>query len=280
MLETNAKGAEPSMNDGLIKYSGSFINTDAYGNGNKREYTIQTSIRSNIVVFTESKGLNEISGEYDINIDNVLVEYSVIDYVYYVTLHIPSGCKCFYRISGSENTVDTLIEQEKYSNAHDLDTMDWNHGHNHDGDNSGKVSYADLLGAPSIPEGSYTTHIPFKWNGTPATYDYDLNYGADGINLPPPNSPATCKLKGIMYNCNDGANNYNAGYLSLTSQVGGDVVAGTDRFSLRWYEDGGDFFKIYKNGVAYIDLSALAIPQPQYGNSVYQLIFEYTASPV
>lgn len=248
MVETKAQGAEPSMNDGLVKYSGSFVNTDAYGNGDRQKFTINTSIRSNIVVFISCKGLNEISGEYDLNIDDPLISYEIINYVYSVNIFIPSGCKCFYRISGSENIASLTVESEKSSNAHDEDPIDWSHGHDHDGNNSKIIPYSSISGTPTIANDFI---VLFTIDSTYAYGAFEPYTGVGGFTM-----PIACKLKTFSYCKDDGI----GGVLKNTFTLGTPLaVAANDNLILKFRDDGGtDKVTLYKNGVAAQELGATA----------------------
>lgn len=247
MLETKAQGAEPSMNDGLVKYSGSFVNTDAYGNGDRQKFTINTSIRSNIVVFISCKGLNEISGEYDLNIDDPLISYEIINYVYSVNIFIPSGCKCFYRISGSENIASLTVESEKSSNAHDEDPLDWSHGHNHDGINSEQIAYANITGVPGVDT---DTFMSMHYIDAPYTYGSFEPFTGDGGFV----IPFACKLTRFSYCKDDGGGNVVKNTHTISS---GNSIAAGDNLKLVFRDDSGtDKTTLYKNGVAFLELGA------------------------
>lgn len=278
MKTIDAQSAVPTMQNSFVEYNGSLDNSSgALSDGTSSVVPIATEIRQNLsVVAVAEEALGGTRRVFDCYWTQAVVANGVIT----VTIEVPSGCICTYRICGNKELTEPYSQEQGTG----VGTVGNQHagGHRHDGNDSHTVSYNDLTDTPTIPTGlPFLVEATFNLNGAPATYGYDTNFGEDGVNFYPPNSPATLKIVAITYNTNDGAGNYNVGGSSMVSTIGGDTVASTDRFAFRFWDNGGtDTIAIYKNGSLYKNLTTLfSTPQPAFGNSTYKLILQYSESP-
>lgn len=277
MKTIDAQSAVPTMFNSFVEYSGTLANTGSLSDGTSIEVPITTEIRQDLHV-------DAMCRENDVLVPRIFQAFWKkslgASNVAVVTIEVPSGCTCVYRISGNKELTQPLHKEQ----GSGVGTVGNQHagGHRHDGNDSHTVSYNNLTDTPTIPTGlPFLVEATFNLNGAPAVYGYDTNFGEDGINFYPPNSPATLKIVAITYNTNDGAGNYNIGGSSMVSTIGGDTVASTDRFAFRFWDNGGtDTIAIYKNGSLYKNLTTLfGTPQPAFGNSTYKLILQYSKSP-
>lgn len=274
MKNINPFSSDPAMADWYIEYQGDIDNSSgSLSDGTSVLMPITTDIRHCLMVQTwceQAAGgtFRKFNAEYSTS--------GGINNTFIVTIEVPSECICYYKISGYI-CKDVPVHEEQGTGTGNSDPQHAG-GHKHDGNDSKKISYANITGTPTIPTVlPFINDAVFNFNGSPATYGYDTNYGADGVNFTSI-SGMTLKIVEITYNTNDGIGNYNVGTNSLVATIGGDTVAVADRFSFRFFDNAGtDTIAIYRNGTLYKNLTTIipGMPQPASGNSTYKLIVRY-----
>jgi len=274
MININPFSSDPAMADFYKEYHGEISNSSgSLSDGTSSLQPVITDIRHCLHVIANCvQAVGGVARKFD-------ADYTVTsgdNGTFIVTIEVPSETICTYKISGYI-CKDAPIHEELGVGSGTLNPQHAG-GHRHDGNDSHTISYNNLTNTPTIP-----TLLPFiddavfNLNGSPATYGYDTNYGEDGVNFANL-AGMTLKIVAITYNTNDGVGNYNVGVNSLIATIGGDTVLDTDRFSFRFFDNGGtDTIAIYKNGALYKNLTTIipGMPQPASGNSTYKLIVRY-----
>lgn len=250
METTRAGGAVPTMDDGYLSYEGILDNSaTTYGSGNGKKYTINTDIYSNIGILLRCFGVDENVGDTQINIDNPLVDF-VDNNPYTVYISVPDGCTVRYKISGSQKTESTDWEQEERplsGKPVPVVTIDWDHGHSHDGKNSKKIAYSDLTGVPGVDT---DTFMSIHYIDSPYTYGSFEPFTGDGGFV----VPFACKLTKFSYCKDDGATNVLKDTYSISTS---NSIAAGDNLKLVFRDDSGtDKVTLYKNGVVFKELGA------------------------
>lgn len=193
-METiDAQSAVPTMFNSFIEYSGTLTNTGALTDGTSSEVPISTEIRQDLHV-------DAMCRENDVLVPRIFQAFWKKSLgaanVAIVTIEVPSGCTCVYRISGNKE----LTQPHHAEQGQGVGTVGNQHagGHRHDGNDSKKVSYNNLLDIPSalVPDAANagkflkTSSGPvFEWKYTPNAESWIFNIATlpavDNWMLPP-----------------------------------------------------------------------------------------------
>jgi len=233
MKSIDAQSAVPTMQNSFVEYMGKLSNSSGdLTDGTSKVFPITTQIRKDLHVIAICEGVSLTARQF-------LAYYTKTTNAngeYIVSIEVPSGCECTYRIAGNKELTEPYHEEVGTSSS----TVGNQHqyGHKHDGNDSHKVAFTDLAGAPGI----YGYFPIFFHIDSPYTYGYFEPYTGDGGFT----MPATGHITKFSYTKDDGAGNT----LKNTYTIGTPIaITANDNLRLRFWDDGGtDKVTLYKNG--------------------------------
>jgi len=281
MKTIDAQSAVPTMFNSFVEYSGTLANTGSLSDGTSIEVPITTEIRQDLHV-------DAMCRENDVLVPRIFQAFWKkslgASNVAVVTIEVPSGCTCVYRISGNKELTQPLHKEQ----GSGVGTVGNQHagGHRHDGNDSKKILATHL----DVGSGNATKFLQVNSGGTAleyvsdtggnryqwihfkmpdaAAYGYDSNYGTEGIVIYVPDSPNWARITFLTYNTNDGVGNHQTGQTLFSVSPPVESLTAGDRIALRFWDDGGtDKLTIYKNGSVYYTIPNPPTPHPGAGNN-------------
>lgn len=260
MKTIDAQSAVPTMFNSFVEYSGTLANTGSLSDGTSIEVPITTEIRQDLHV-------DAMCRENDVLVPRIFQAFWKkslgASNVAVVTIEVPSGCTCVYRISGNKELTQPLHKEQ----GSGVRTVGNQHagGHRHDGNDSKQIAYSSITGTPEIPV-LPTLRQMLCWQSPAGAYGYVEPFGQEGVVIGFKGTSVVCF---ITYNDGTGYQRTSVAYTSLS------VVPG-DRVSLRWWDDGGtDRTSFYKNNTLVAHVGAdLGVATP---TSVVLMFTELTS---
>lgn len=176
MININPFSSDPAMADFYKEYHGEHSNiSGSLSDGTSSLIPIITDIRHCLLVKAQcEEAVGGVSRKFD-------ADYSVTggdNNTFIVTIEVPSGCICYYSISGYI-CKDAPIHKEQGTGTGSVDPQHAG-GHRHDGNDSHTIAYSVLTGKPTLFDPSQLiVYIPVagtsgaeKRNSTGVTYTY------------------------------------------------------------------------------------------------------------
>lgn len=145
MKTIDAQSAVPTMFNSFVEYSGILANTGSLSDGTSIEVPITTEIRQDLHV-------DAMCRENDVLVPRIFQAFWKkslgASNVAVVTIEVPSGCTCVYRISGNKELTQPLHKEQ----GSGVGTVGNQHagGHRHDGNDSKQISFNNLLDKPAV----------------------------------------------------------------------------------------------------------------------------------
>lgn len=231
MKTINIKSTYPGFANGHIVYESSIstINNGNYGSG-FAQYNIETEVKNNLVALFICSSLPNGSRTYDhINypigdVKTFLLGYSISKGTNdncVVSVKIPFGCICNYRISGDKNLSINLNDISKEISLVDSDVSgDYSHLlHKHDGIDSPKINLENLKPSP----GNANKFVKVSSDGTSFIYSTATALGGFALTTPAYNAILDMSLTSTLFNWGDssGATSYR---IIITDEITDSIV--------------------------------------------------------